>query len=74
MTGGESKLDLSSMPAVIFTDPQVAAVGMLASEARDADLEVRVIEYTHDDPNRPGCGQRNPHSRNMRAAGGASRR
>lgn len=22
-------------------------------------LEVRVIEYTHDDPNRPGCGQRN---------------
>jgi hypothetical protein len=21
-------------------------------------LEVRVIEYTHDDPNRPGCGQR----------------
>jgi hypothetical protein len=22
-------------------------------------LEVRVIEYTHDDPNRPGCGRRN---------------
>lgn len=22
-------------------------------------LSVRVIEYTHDDPNRPGCGQRN---------------
>jgi transposase IS4-like protein/DDE family transposase len=22
-------------------------------------LTVRVIEYTHDDPNRPGCGQRN---------------
>jgi hypothetical protein len=24
-----------------------------------AGLVVRVIEYTHDDPNRPGCGQRN---------------
>ncbi len=32
------------VPQVVFTDPQVAAVGMLASEARDADLEVRVID------------------------------
>lgn len=28
MTGGEAKLDLSTMPAVIFTDPQVATVGL----------------------------------------------
>jgi hypothetical protein len=30
-----------------------------AARWRDRDgLVVRVIEYTHDDPNRPGCGQR----------------
>ena len=28
MTGGDAKLDLSNMPAVIFTDPQVATVGL----------------------------------------------
>jgi mercuric reductase len=28
MTGGYAKLDLSTMPAVIFTDPQVATVGL----------------------------------------------
>ncbi len=28
MTGGDTKLDLSTMPAVIFTDPQVATVGL----------------------------------------------
>ncbi|MDQ7049490.1 MAG: FAD-dependent oxidoreductase [Enterobacterales bacterium] len=28
MTGGDAKLDLSSMPAVIFSDPQVATVGL----------------------------------------------
>jgi mercuric reductase len=28
MTGGDATLDLSAMPAVVFTDPQVATVGM----------------------------------------------
>jgi len=28
MTGGDAKLDLSNMPVVIFTDPQVATVGL----------------------------------------------
>jgi mercuric reductase len=28
MTGGDTKLDLSTMPAVIFTDPQVSTVGL----------------------------------------------
>ncbi len=32
MTGGEAALDLRTMPAVVFTDPQVATVGL--SEAR----------------------------------------
>jgi mercuric reductase len=34
MTGGDARLDLASMPAVIFTDPQVATVGLSEAEAR----------------------------------------
>jgi len=34
MTGGNVSLDLSSMPAVIFTDPQVATVGLSETEAK----------------------------------------
>ena len=33
MTGGEATLDLSVMPAVVFTDPQVATVGLSEAEA-----------------------------------------
>jgi mercuric reductase len=33
MTGGDAKLDLSAMPAVIFTDPQVATVGLNEEQA-----------------------------------------
>ncbi|MFE8069989.1 mercury(II) reductase [Marinobacteraceae bacterium S3BR75-40.1] len=33
MTGGEASLDLSALPAVIFTDPQVATVGLSEAEA-----------------------------------------
>jgi len=33
MTGGDAKLDLTTMPAVIFTDPQVATVGLTEAEA-----------------------------------------
>ncbi|MGB1302092.1 MAG: mercury(II) reductase, partial [Pseudoalteromonas tetraodonis] len=33
MTGGDSRLDLSTMPAVIFTDPQVATVGLTEEQA-----------------------------------------
>ena len=33
MTGGEARLDLSAMPAVVFTDPQVATVGLTEAEA-----------------------------------------
>ncbi|MGF2047089.1 FAD-dependent oxidoreductase, partial [Enterococcus gallinarum] len=28
MTGGEAALDLATMPAVVFSDPQVATVGL----------------------------------------------
>ncbi len=34
MTGGEAALDLTAMPAVIFTDPQVATVGLSEAQAR----------------------------------------
>lgn len=33
MTGGTASLDLSAMPAVVFTDPQVAAVGLSEAAA-----------------------------------------
>lgn len=34
MTGGRAHLDLATMPTVVFTDPQVAAVGLSEAEAR----------------------------------------
>ena len=34
MTGGEARLDLSAMPAVVFTDPQIATVGLSEAEAQ----------------------------------------
>jgi mercuric reductase len=33
LTGGDVALDLSAMPAVVFTDPQVATVGLSEAEA-----------------------------------------
>lgn len=40
MTGGEAALDLTAMPAVVFTDPQVATVGLAEDEARSQGIEV----------------------------------
>jgi mercuric reductase len=39
MTGGEAALDLSAMPAVVFTDPQVATVGLSEAEAHLQGIE-----------------------------------
>ncbi|WP_323844335.1 mercury(II) reductase [Microbulbifer magnicolonia] len=46
MTGGEARLDTSAMPAVIFTDPQVATVGLSEQEAhvRGIETDCRVLE------------------------------
>lgn len=46
MTGGDESLDLSVMPSVIFTDPQVATVGLTErqAKAKGIDTEVRVLE------------------------------
>ncbi len=39
MTGGNAVLDLTAMPAVVFTDPQVATVGYSEAEAHGAGIE-----------------------------------
>lgn len=46
MMGGNAKLDLSAMPAVIFTDPQVAIVGLTEAQANAQGIETesRVLE------------------------------
>ncbi|MEX0707235.1 MAG: mercury(II) reductase [Woeseia sp.] len=38
MMGGDAALDLSAMPAVIFTDPQVATVGLSEADAERAGI------------------------------------
>lgn len=49
MTGGEAELDLASMPAVAFTDPQVAWVGLTERDAREQGLaaESRTLALDH---------------------------
>ncbi|TLF53427.1 mercury(II) reductase [Halomonas urmiana] len=46
MTGGDARLDLSAMPGVMFTDPQVATVGLSEAEAfkQGFSVETRVLD------------------------------
>lgn len=39
MTGGDATLDLTAMPAVVFTDPPVATVGLSEAEAQLKGIE-----------------------------------
>jgi mercuric reductase len=39
MTGGDAVLDLTAMPAVVFTDPAVATVGLQERQANDRGME-----------------------------------
>lgn len=48
MTGGNAALDLTTMPAVIFTDPQVATVGLTEAEARLKGIETDSRTLTLD--------------------------
>ncbi|MBI2320423.1 MAG: mercury(II) reductase [Betaproteobacteria bacterium] len=48
MLGGDVALDLSSMPAVVFTDPQVATVGLTEAESRKRGLAVEARTLTLD--------------------------
>lgn len=48
MTGGEVSLDLGTMPAVVFTDPQVATVGLSEAEAHLRGIETDSRTLTLD--------------------------
>ncbi|MGC9162904.1 MAG: mercury(II) reductase [Thiomonas sp.] len=39
LLGGDAALDLSAMPAVVFTDPQVATVGLSEAEAQARNIQ-----------------------------------
>lgn len=39
MTGGDAAIDLSAMPAVMFTEPQMATVGLTEGEAQMNNIE-----------------------------------
>ena len=48
MPGDEARLDLTALPEVIFTDPQVAVVGLDELQAREQGLEVESRLLTLD--------------------------
>ena len=48
MTGGDVALDLTAMPAVVFTDPQVATVGYSEAEAHLKGIETDSRTLTLD--------------------------
>ena len=52
MTGGNVALDLSAMPAVVFTDPQVATVGYSEAEAHHDGIETDSRVLTLDNVTR----------------------
>lgn len=49
LTGSQKPLDLSAMPAVVFTDPQIATVGLTEAEARTRayDVQVSKVDLVH---------------------------
>ncbi|MDA8255377.1 MAG: FAD-dependent oxidoreductase, partial [Betaproteobacteria bacterium] len=48
MTGGDAALDLSTVPAVVFTDPQVATVGLTEAQANRLGMETDSRTLTLD--------------------------
>jgi mercuric reductase len=48
MTGGAAALDLTTMPTVVFTDPQVATVGLSEAQARHDGVETNSRSLTLD--------------------------
>lgn len=48
MTGGDATLDLSLVPAVVFTEPQVATVGLNERTARERGIAVETRTLTLD--------------------------
>ncbi|MGB4248656.1 MAG: mercury(II) reductase [Pseudohongiellaceae bacterium] len=48
MTGGDAALDLTAMPAVVFTHPQVATVGYSEAQAHHHEIETESRTLTLD--------------------------
>jgi len=48
MTGGHAEIDLSAMPAVMFTDPQMATAGLTETEAQRQHIETESRVLTLD--------------------------
>lgn len=48
MNGNSLSYDNSAMPAVVFTDPQVASVGLTEAQARQRGFEIRTSVLTLD--------------------------
>ncbi|ANJ67969.1 mercury(II) reductase [Halothiobacillus diazotrophicus] len=48
MTGGEATLDLTTMPAVVFSDPQIATVGLTEAQAQVQGIETESRTLTLD--------------------------
>jgi len=48
MLGGNTALDLSTMPSVVFTTPQVASVGLTQQEAQERGLQTDIRTLTLD--------------------------
>ena len=48
MTGGDATLDLTAMPAVVFTDPQVATVGLTEAQAHAQNIKTDSRTLTLD--------------------------
>lgn len=46
MNGGSSRIDQNVVPTCIYTDPEIASVGLSASEAKKLDLPVLSRKYT----------------------------
>jgi len=45
ISGQKSEIDYIGMPAVVFSDPEMASVGYTEKEAKDADIDVTVSKF-----------------------------
>ena len=43
----EAWADHRAVPSVVFTDPQLATVGLTEREAREQGIDVRVVDLRH---------------------------
>ena len=48
IAGEPGALDYDTIPSVVYTRPEVAAVGRSEAEARDAGLDIRVVKVAID--------------------------